>query len=194
MRKVVLQMMTTMNGRLDDPFAWIGGVSDDLYREIDRVYETFDTILVGRTTYDEMVSYWPEAGNEAGASATTKSMARKMNTYKKFVLSSGKTKASLAWNNSEQVPVRSDEDLMQFIRDLKAQTGGDIHLSGGARLAQTFIRLGLVDEYNFFVHPVVSAGMTWFDPIAEKCDMDLVSATTHEHGVVGLVYKTTNRK
>jgi hypothetical protein len=38
-------MMTTLNGRLDDPDAWVTDISDDLYREIDRVYGTFDTIL-----------------------------------------------------------------------------------------------------------------------------------------------------
>ena len=45
MRKVVFQMMTTLNGRLDDPDTWVSGVSDDLYREINRVYDTIDTIL-----------------------------------------------------------------------------------------------------------------------------------------------------
>ena len=57
MRKVVMGMMTTLNGRLDDPAAWVKGVPDDLYAELDRLYGTFDTILVGRTTYDEMLEY-----------------------------------------------------------------------------------------------------------------------------------------
>ena len=51
MRNVVMAMMTTLNGRLDDPDAWMTGIPDDLYAELDRVYETFDTVLVGRTTY-----------------------------------------------------------------------------------------------------------------------------------------------
>ena len=46
MRKVVLAMMTTLNGRLDGPDAWVTGVSEDHYQEIDRGYGTFDTILV----------------------------------------------------------------------------------------------------------------------------------------------------
>ena len=54
MRKIVFQMMTTLNGRLDDPMAWVHGVGDDQYREIDRIYATYDTVLVGRTTYEEM--------------------------------------------------------------------------------------------------------------------------------------------
>jgi dihydrofolate reductase len=156
MRKVVFQMMTTLNGRLDDPDAWISGVSDDLYSEIDRVYGTFDTVLVGQTTYEEMFAYWPGAETAEGGSEISKSMARKMNSYKKFVFSDANQKRMLEWNNAEQVLAHSDEDIVKFINELKAQSGGDIHLSGGARLAQTFVRLGLIDEYHFFVYPVVS--------------------------------------
>ena len=189
MRKVVLQMMTTLNGRLDDPDAWVPGISDDLYREIDRVYGTFDTILVGQTTYEEMFAYWPGAETEEGGSEINKSMARKMNSYKKFVFSNGAEKKALEWNNAEQVLAHSDKDIAKFINDLKAQAGGDIHLAGGARLAQSFIRLGLVDEYHFFVYPVVSVGAAWFDQIEYKRDMDLLSATPYENGVVGLYYR-----
>lgn len=194
MRKVVLGMMTTLNGRLDDPGAWVNGVDDEQYAEIDRAYGTFDTILVGTTTYEEMLAYWPNAGtNEeefAGASGEiTRSMAHKMNTYKKFVLSHTSQQASLAWNNAEQVLVRTDEDLVAFVRRLKAQPGRDIHLAGGASLAQTFIRLGLVDEYHFFVYPVVSAGAQWFDQVEKPHTMELVSATAYDNGVIGMYYK-----
>jgi len=192
MRKVVLQMMTTLNGRLDDPDAWVTDISDDLYREIDRVYGTFDTVLVGQTTYEEMFAYWPGAETEEGGSEINKSMARKMNSYKKFVFSNGDEKKTLEWNNAEQVLAHSDEDIIKFINDLKAQSGGDIHLSGGARLAQSIIRIGLVDEYHFFVYPVVSVGAAWFDQIEDKHDMDLLSAAAYENGVVGLYYKPKN--
>ena len=72
MRKVVLQMMTTLNGRLDDPSAWMSGVPDDLYDDIDRAYAAFDTIVVGRTTYEEMAAYWPGAEADADGSETSR--------------------------------------------------------------------------------------------------------------------------
>ena len=103
MRKVVLAMMTTMNGRVDDPDAWMTGIGNDVYRDIDSRYEGFDTVLVGRTTYAEMYAYWPGAETEdvavgglrdaptrAGEAAEiNKRMAKKMNSYKKFVFSRG---------------------------------------------------------------------------------------------------------
>ena len=64
MRKIVFQMMTTLNGRLDDPIVWVKGVGDDQYRAIDRLYASYDTVLVGRTTYEEMAAHWPGALSE----------------------------------------------------------------------------------------------------------------------------------
>jgi dihydrofolate reductase len=58
-------------------------------------------------------------------------------------------------------------------------------------LAQSIIRLGLVDEYHFFVYPVVSVGAAWFDQIEDKRDMDLLNTTAYKNGVVGLYYKPT---
>jgi dihydrofolate reductase len=189
MRKVVMGMMTTLNGRLDDPAAWVTGVPGYLYAELDRLYGTFDTILVGRTTYAEMVEYWPGAEADEDTPPAGKSMARKMNAYKKYVFTGASETAELEWNNAELVPVRGDDDIARFLDELKSQPGGDIHLSGGARLAQTVIRLGLVDLYHLVVHPVVSAGAQWFDPIDEPRRMNLQSATAYSNGVVGLYYE-----
>ena len=153
MRKIVFQMMTTLNGRLDDPMAWLHGVSDDQYREIDRIYASYDTVLVGRTTYEEMAAYWPGALASGEGTETNQKMARRMHDYRKLVFSkSGRRKLS-EWNNTEQIVVRTDDELAQYLAGLKAQPGGNIHLSGGASFAQAVVGLGLVDEFHFFVIP-----------------------------------------
>jgi dihydrofolate reductase len=187
-RKVVMGMMTTLNGRLDDPDVWVTGIPDDLYAELDRLYGTFDTILVGRVTYQEMFEYWPGAESAQETPEAGRSMARKMNSYKKYVFTGAGEQTPLEWNNAEQVLAHGDEDIVKFVNDLKAESGGDIHLSGGARLAQTLVRLGLVDQYHLVVHPVVSAGASWFDQVEEKRELELLSATAYSNGVVGLYY------
>ncbi len=189
MRKVVMQMMTTVNGRLDAPDAWVTGIPADLYAELDRLYATFDTILVGRATYEEMFAYWPGAESAEESSDSAKSMARKMNAYKKYVFTGAREKPALEWSNAEAVPAHGDEDIVAFVDQLKAQPGADIHLSGGARLAQTLVRLGLVDQYHLVVYPVVSAGANWFDGIEEQRGMELLSATAYSNGAVGLYYQ-----
>lgn len=188
MRKIVFQMMTTLNGRLDDPFAWVKNVGNDQYREIDRIYARYDTILVGRTTYEEMAAYWPSALSEAAGNETNQVMARRMKTYQKLVFSKSGRQKLTEWNNTEQVVVRSDDELAKYIANLKAQPGGDIHLSGGASFAQSVIGLDLVDEFHFFVYPVVSPGASWFSQLPDKRDLQLLSASTFENGVVGLHY------
>ena len=182
-----MQMMTTLNGRLDHPEEWVPEIPDDLYAEIDRLYESFDTVLVGRTTALEMAEYWPGAETDAEGSEISRSMARKMNTYEKYVFSS--SSEPLEWSNVEVVPVDGDEALVAFVEALKARPGGDIHLSGGARLARTLIRAGVVDRYHFFVYPAVSPGASWFGEIEGQRELELESATAYSNGVVGLYYK-----
>jgi dihydrofolate reductase len=182
-------MMTTLNGRLDDPDAWMTEVPDDLYAEIDRRFETFDAILVGRTTYDEMFEYWPGAETAEDGSEISKSMARKMNRYTKYVFSRANEQMELEWDNAEQVLVHGDEDLARVVNELKSRAGGDIHLAGGAQLAQSCVRLGLVDEYRLLVWPVVSPGSRWFDPIDAQRHMRLASTTSYSNGVVGVDYE-----
>ncbi len=189
MRKVVFQMMTTLNGRVDDPDAWMSGVSDDLYTDIEQRYDTFDTVLVGSTTYKEMFAYWPGAEDEEGSTEINKRMARRMNTYRKYVISREGEPGALEWTNSQRVVARDDEELVAFVTDLKAQQGGDIHLSGGASLAQSMVRLGLVDEFHVYVYPVVSPGAAWFGQIDDQRGLELVSATTYDNGILGLSYR-----
>jgi dihydrofolate reductase len=184
-----MQMMTTLNGRLDDPGAWVPGIPEDLYAEIDRLYESYDAILVGRTTALEMAEYWPGAETDEAESGIARSMARKMNTYKKYVFTG--SDEPLEWSNAELAPVDGDESLLAFVEALKAQPGGEIHLSGGARLARTLIRLGVVDRYRVFVYPVVSPGASWFDEIPGTRELELESATAYSNGVVGLYYTAT---
>ncbi|WP_043611792.1 dihydrofolate reductase family protein [Ensifer sp. ZNC0028] len=190
MRNIVLQMMTTLNSRLDDPLAWMGTVVEEQYRAIDRLYAGYDTVLVGRTTYEEMVGYWPGALNDEAGGETNRVMAGRMHDYRKIVFSrTGDTTIS-PWQNAEQAVVPDDAALSRFLTDLKTEPGRDIHLSGGASLAQTVIGLGLVDRYHFFVYPVVSPGEPWFARLRDKNELRLIGSEHYDNGVVGLHYET----
>ena len=198
MREMVLAMMTTADGRLDDPGAWVTGVGDDIYTDIERNFEDFDAIIIGTVTYAEMVAYWPgaETGGDAFAGSNAsinERMARKMNAYKKYVISHSAATEPLEWNNAEQVRVGGDQDIVDFVHELKAQPGKKIHLAGGARLAQTFVRLGLVDEFDFKVQPVVSGGARWFDQLEAGLDLELVAVTPYDNGVFGVRYRPTSK-
>jgi dihydrofolate reductase len=138
-----------------------------------------------------MAAYWPHAETDVNSSEINKRMARKMNSYKKYIYTTSSEPAPNDWTNAELVTVTSDDDIAAHVSKLKGESGRDIHLSGGARLAQTMSRLDLVDEYRFFVHPVISRGAAWFEQIADQRNLVLNHATSFSNGVVGLYYTPT---
>ena len=72
---------------------------------------------------------------------------------------------------------------------LKQQTGKDVAV-GGAGLAATFIRLGLIDEFRLFVSPVLlGAGTPYFPPLDERIELELVETRTFGSRVVYLRYQ-----
>ena len=77
------------------------------------------------------------------------------------------------------------------IAELKAQPGGDLAL-GGANLAATFMRHGLVDEYRIYVHPVVlgqGLGRPLFEAPDVRMNLKLARTRTFGNGVVLLQYE-----
>lgn len=135
-----------------------------------------------------MAAYWPGALSEAAGTETNQAMARRMNTYKKLVFSKSGRQKLTEWNNTEQVVVATDDELAKYLTNLKAQPGCDIHLSGGASFAQSVIGLDLVDEFHFFIYPVVSPGASWFSQLPDKRDLELLNANSYENAVVRLHY------
>jgi dihydrofolate reductase len=140
-----------------------------------------------------MQAYWPgaltaETGYADADAGTNRRMAQKMNAYRKYVFSRRDHGSELSWANSEPVTTPTDDDVITFVKDLKNQPGRDIHLAGGATLAQHFVRLGLVDRFRFLVYPVVSAGAQWFDRTDQPPALRLNEVTRYENGVVVLDY------
>jgi dihydrofolate reductase len=65
--------------------------------------------------------------------------------------------------------------------------GGDLGVPGGVRTAQRFARLGLIDEYVLHGHPVaIGDGKPLF---TQQTNLELVSARTHDSGVMQLRYR-----
>jgi dihydrofolate reductase len=185
MRAVVCQLMTSLDGRVDDPVAFVTGVAPDQYEDIDAAYATFDTIIVGRTTYEEMVAYWPGALAAPQAEGAHERMAGRMDRYRKVVLTRDPDFRT-AWNNAEAALVRDDGDLVALVAGLRAAPGGRIHLAGGAMTAQSFARLGLVDAYRLYVYPVVSPGRTLFADVGSRLAFGGTQSRSFSNGVTVL--------
>ncbi len=128
-----------------------------------------DLHLMGRKTYEEMATFWPNSDDEYAAP---------MNDIPKVVFS--KTLQQAEWPESRI----ARGDLAQEIAALKREPGKDMLAWGGAAFAQSLSRLGLVDEYRLILVPVaVGDGLPLFKGLVAPLRLELVEAQTYGTGV-----------
>lgn len=137
------------------------------------------TYLYGRRMYETML-YWENA-DLAGRSAASRDYAGIWQSADKIVYSTSLPKTSTARTRIER---GFDPEA---IRTLKQH--GDVGI-GGPTFAAHAIRAGLVDEYHFFVTPVIVGGGTSALPPEARASLDLADERRFASGVVYLRYRT----
>jgi dihydrofolate reductase len=194
MRKITLMMNTTLDAkvaRLDGDLEWF--LTDARHEdELLAMLRQVDGMIFGRVSYDLLAGYWPTAGattkDDAPGGFTSAERANEfahlLNTIPKIVISH--TPHDLPWGPARCI----HGDVVEGVRELKAEQGRDLVLFAGADLATTFIGAGLVDEYRLAVHPLVlGKGLPLFDRIPSEQPLELVDAITFASGVVQLRYR-----
>jgi dihydrofolate reductase len=137
--------------------------------------------LYGRRLY-EVMTFWETADQKPSITEHELEFARIWKDTPKIVFS--KTLESVEGNARL---VRGD--AAEEVARLKEQPGKDLAV-GGAGLASTFMKLGLVDEYRLFVSPVVlGAGTPYFPPLDERINLELVETRTFGSRVVYVRYQ-----
>lgn len=138
-----------------------------------------DALLFGRVTYQLMESGWRYP--DASLPDWTEPFARMINTAKKYVVSS--TLDHLEWNAEL---VRGD--LGTAVRELKNEEGRGLYV-GGVQLPLALAELGLIDEYEFIVHPHLAGhGPTPFAGLSIPLDLQLLDKREFTSGAVSLRY------
>jgi dihydrofolate reductase len=136
-----------------------------------------------------MIPYWLHVANNPAASKAERAIAQAVNTLHPLILSH--QEEQLEWENTELLVVKSDQDLVEAVKKMKQQPGKDLGVPGGIRTAQTFVRLGLIDEYVLMVHPVaIGNGQRVF---TDRVNLELVSAKTYPSGVMRVCYRPSSR-
>jgi dihydrofolate reductase len=183
MPNIILWMGISLDGFIEGPeqdISW-HRVDEELHRHMNEELGLLGGFLGGRVTHELMAGYWPNAGTDPSSSAIEVEFARIWLGMPKFVYS--RTLQQADWNTTIIREVVPEE-----VRELKAQAGGDLALSG-ADLAAAFMRQGLIDEYRVYVHPVIiGAGKPLF-PADVTVDLDLVDTHRFGNGVVMLHYR-----
>jgi dihydrofolate reductase len=97
-----------------------------------------------------------------------------------------RTLESAGWNNSTLLR----EIVPEEIERMKQEPGRDMLIYGSASVVQELTNLGLIDEYQVLVHPVIlGGGKPLFADIQNKVKLQLVDSKTHPSGVVVLTYQ-----
>lgn len=183
-RRIILDLAVSLDGFIEG----LNGEVDWCIMDPDMGFNDFlndiDTILYGRKSYDLWGQYTP--GNEA--SDTEREIWELVHSKKKYVFSKTLTKAD------KKVKLIHD-NISEEVNKIKKEPGKDIWLYGGASLVNTFINLGLVDEYRLSVHPVIlGAGKPLFVDIRQRLWLKIVSIKRFSSGVVQLCYHPAEKE
>ncbi|MFS0726224.1 dihydrofolate reductase family protein [Paenibacillus sp. 1P07SE] len=188
MRKVTLFLHASLDGIVEGPngsmdIGWIS-YDDDLAKHADHLLSTVDTILWGRGTYRIMKDYWPTVPMNPSAMPREVEHSKWLDRTTKIVFSS--TLDNIDWVNTRLVKDHAAEEVMK----LKQQPGKDIMILGSPRLGHSLMQLGLIDEYQITMSPVVvGRGLPLFQGIDEMLRLKLLDTRTMPSGVVCLHYQ-----
>ena len=182
MRRIIASEGISLDGYFSDPdggIAW-QSLDDDFNAYSIELLEEVDTLILGRTTYEELAAFWPTALGPQYDSA----IARRMNAHAKVVVSRGAV--DLSWENSRQIT----GDLVAAIRELKAEPGKDIALLGSGTILAQLADAGMIDEYRLQLNPVILAdGKPLFAGVQNRCDLTLAETRQFGGGGVLLRYR-----
>jgi dihydrofolate reductase len=166
----------TLDGCVDHR---LGIADEDLHRHATENMAQADALLFGRITYEMMEEAWRP---DVPRPEWMQPFARAIDAAKKYVVSS--TLEHVDWNAEL---LRGD--LAEAVGELKRQPGNGL-FTGGVTLPFALAELGLIDEYEFVVQPVIAGhGPTLFAGLSKRLDLTLVSRVEFSSGAMAMRYE-----
>ncbi|MDR6987893.1 dihydrofolate reductase [Paenarthrobacter nitroguajacolicus] len=162
------------------------GIADDeTHAHFTRLLDQSGAMLWGRTTYEMMEVYWPlVARGEVEAPPALREWAITLEGKPKYVVST--TRSDFPWTNSHRLV----GELGTAVQELKDRTPKGV-LLGSGKLATELDRLGLIDEYKFLIHPMITGhGPTLYQGgLPSTRRLELISAEPLSNGAVAMHYR-----
>ena len=189
MANLVLTMTMSLDGFFSGPngeLDWMTQAPDpDFSRDNVAFFDRFDRGFIGYPTASGMLPYWLNVAGDPQAAPDERALAETLNKLHGILVSD--RQEPVPWPNAELLVVHDDEQLANAVLKEKAKPGKDLGVPGGIRTAQTFVRLGLVDEYVLTVHPVaLGTGQRVF---TGETRLELAGAKTYRKGVIRATYR-----
>jgi dihydrofolate reductase len=141
-RKVVAGHFLSLDGVAEAPERFITAWDDETDASGADLIATQDAVILGRRTYDEWAEFWP--GSEIQPFASF------INAVPKYVATS--TRLDREWTSSRVI----DGGLVDFVRHLKGQPGGDIGVHGSISVTRTLLAADVVDELRLVIAPTIA--------------------------------------
>jgi dihydrofolate reductase len=157
---------------------------EELHRRAEENLDRADALLFGRVTYEMMEAAWRvrPGPKPDWMEPWMEPFGRTIDAAKKYVVSS--TLDRVDWNAEL---LRGD--LGEAVRQLKREPGKGLFV-GGVQLPMALAQLGLIDEYEFVVHPrIVGRGPTLFAGLSKYVDLRPVSRVEFGSGAVAMRYE-----
>jgi dihydrofolate reductase len=155
---------------------------EDLHRHAIENLDRADALLFGRVTYEMMEAAFRPPAPTGARPDWMEPFARTIDAKKKYVVSS--TLSRVDWNAEL---VRGD--LAKAVQKLKRESGKGL-FTGGVKLPMALAELGLIDEFEFVVHPRLAGhGPTLFAGLSKPIDLKLVSRLELGSGAVAMRYE-----
>jgi dihydrofolate reductase len=182
MRPLRYSINVTLDGCCDHR---AGIANEELHRHAAANLERADALIFGRVVYEMMESAWRPTATGAWPHWMADWMvpfAQAIDRAKKYVVSS--TLQHVDWNAEL---LRGD--VVAAIAQLKQEPGEGLFV-GGLQLPLALAAAGLIDEYEFIVHPVIAGhGPTLFEGLKERLVLTLVDRQEFRSGAVVLRYQ-----
>ena len=183
MGKIILHENITPEGYCDHR-AFVADAG--LMQSVNDLLATADKAMFGRVTFQLFESYWPSVCQSKNGPDSDVEFAGRMENIEKIVVS--RTIQNSSWQNT-----RILQDLNPAeIRNLKEMSERNIIVFGSPNLATQLIRLGLVDEYYFFVQPIIfgNGGRLFSEGgLDKRQDLKLMDVKSYHSGAVSLHYQ-----
>ena len=180
MRKLIAAINVTLDGFCDHT-AMIA--DEEMHQHYNELLSNAGAILYGRITYQLMESYWPTVVEKPTGNKPMDDFAVIIQDIPKIVFS--QTLSNVQWKNVQL----ASGDIEEEVLELKQQPGKDV-LVGSPSLIASATKLGLVDEYQLCVHPVIAgSGLPLFKGIDDKTILKLSEAKTFGSGAIMLNYR-----
>jgi dihydrofolate reductase len=175
MRKLIESTFVTLDGVISDPQNWGPPYWDDEHNTYaQKLLYTSDALLLGRVTYEGFAQAWT---SRAGSDEYTD----RINEMPKHVAST--TLKEAEWNATV-----IEGDVAAAVAELKQQPGENILKFGTGVLDRALIEHGLVDEFHFWVFPVVAGSGTRLLDGLDVTHFELLETTRFASGIVVNTY------